>query len=120
MTVVKVRTLLWNAFKYVLAFGLLAYVIHSNWAPASGRGLKDVWQKHVVEGQPIHYLFLFGAFSIFLVSALITMVRWYVLVRAQDLPFTLPRALRIGLIGFFFNAFLPGSVGGDIVKAVAL
>src|SRR5207253_1649802 len=43
--------------------------------------------------------------------------RWYFLVRAQDLPFTLPSALRLGLIGFYFNAFLPGAVGGDIIKA---
>src|SRR4029077_18678965 len=53
-------------------------------------------------------------------SLTITLLRWYVLVRAQDLPFTVPAALRIGLIGFFFNTFLPGSVGGDIIKAAAL
>src|SRR5262249_13871104 len=43
--------------------------------------------------------------------------RWYFLVRAQDLPFTLPDALRLGFIGFFFNTFMPGSVGGDVIKA---
>ena len=42
------------------------------------------------------------------------------LVRAQDLPFTLPNAMRLGLVAFFFNAFLPGSIGGDIVKAAFL
>src|SRR5262249_3418090 len=54
------------------------------------------------------------------VALLLTLVRWYWLVRAQDLPFTLPDALRIGLIGFFFNTFLPGAVGGDIIKAAFL
>ncbi|MFO0927902.1 MAG: lysylphosphatidylglycerol synthase transmembrane domain-containing protein [Gemmataceae bacterium] len=29
-------------------------------------------------------------------------------------------AFRYGLIGIFFNTFLPGSVGGDIIKAAAL
>src|SRR5262249_37342118 len=28
--------------------------------------------------------------------------------------------IRIGLIGFFYNTFLPGSVGGDVVKAAVL
>ncbi len=35
----------------------------------------------------------------------------------QDLPFTLPSALRLGMIGFYLNTFLPGAVGGDIIKA---
>ena len=44
-------------------------------------------------------------------------VRWYFLVRALDLPFTLRNAFRLGLVGVFYNVFLPGSVGGDLVKA---
>jgi glycosyltransferase 2 family protein len=51
---------------------------------------------------------------------LITFVRWYLLVRAQDLPFTLRQAIRLGLVSYYFNSILPGSVGGDILKAVAV
>src|SRR5439155_7274092 len=36
---------------------------------------------------------------------------------AQDLPFTVTDSIRLGLVGFFFNTFLPGSVGGDLIKA---
>ena len=54
------------------------------------------------------------------VATLITLLRWYILVRAQDLPVTLNDAMRLGLIGCFYNAFLPGSVGGDIIKAAYL
>jgi uncharacterized membrane protein YbhN (UPF0104 family) len=43
--------------------------------------------------------------------------RWYLLVRALDLPFTFRNAVRLGLVGLFYNTFLPGSVGGDLVKA---
>jgi uncharacterized protein (TIRG00374 family) len=50
----------------------------------------------------------------------ITFFRWYVLVRAQDLPFTFRNALRLGLVGYFYNTFLPGSVGGDLFKAVGI
>jgi uncharacterized protein (TIRG00374 family) len=83
-------------------------------------GLAYVWQKHVVEGQPVHLGFLLLAFVFGFVSIVITFVRWYYLVRAQDLPFRMPDALRLGFIGFFFNTFMPGSVGGDVIKAAFL
>ena len=113
------RTLL-NVFKYLLAFGLLGWVIYQNWAPEGGRGLRYVWQRHFVEGKPIHGEFLLAAVLCFIPALLLTLLRWYVLVRAQDLPFRLTDAVRLGLIGFFFSSFLPGSVGGDLVKAAAL
>jgi uncharacterized membrane protein YbhN (UPF0104 family) len=121
---------LFNICKYLLAFGLLAFVIWHNWDPAertlpSGQtykpaGLSQVWQKHFVEGQPIHYQFLVLAGVVFVFGFLVTLVRWWLLVRALDLPFKLYNAFRLGLIGFFFNNLLPGSVGGDVVKAAAI
>lgn len=108
---------LWSTFKYLLALSLLTYVVWANWAPAGGSGLKDVWQSHVVEQKPVHTGFLALAVLCLTASILITFVRWYILVRAVGLPFTLPDALRLGMVGYFFNTFLPGSVGGDIIKA---
>jgi uncharacterized protein (TIRG00374 family) len=85
-----------------------------------GRGLAYVWREHVVEGKPIHWGYLGLAAIILTLSVLLTFLRWYYLVRAQDLPFRIPDALRLGIIGFFFNTFMPGSVGGDAIKAVFL
>jgi len=96
---------------------VLAYVIWRNWNPAPGSGgpgLSEALQRPI----QLHALFL--AALICSVSVLLTFVRWYVLVRAQDLPFTLPNALRLGLVGYFFNSCLPGSVGGDIIKAACI
>jgi uncharacterized protein (TIRG00374 family) len=115
---VNKRTL-WNASKYLLAFGLLGGVVYVNWAPAGGKGLGYVWRRHVVEGEPVHGWFLLGGLLLYAVAALLTLPRWYVLVRALDLPFRFADALRLGLLGLFFNTFLPGSVGGDVVKAAA-
>jgi uncharacterized protein (TIRG00374 family) len=114
------RTVIFNLLKYVLAFGLLGFVIWQNWKPGSPTGLEHVWQRHVVDGAPVGWGFLAVAAALMTVSLLITLVRWYFLVRAQDLPFSLFDAIRIGLAGFFYNTFLPGSVGGDIVKAASL
>jgi uncharacterized protein (TIRG00374 family) len=114
------KPLLGTVLKYLLAVALLTYVVYKNWAPEGGKGLEYVLERHFVQGQPIHWLFLVGGFVIYLFAILITLIRWYFLVRAQDLPFTLLDALRLGFIGIFFNTFLPGSVGGDIIKAAAL
>lgn len=114
------KRLVIDLLKYVLAFALLTYVIWANWGKPGSNGLGDVWQRHVVEGKPIHFGYLLAALVITTAALLMTLLRWYFLVRAQDLPFTVPDALRIGLIGYFFNTFLPGSVGGDIIKAAFL
>ena len=40
-------------------------------------------------------------------SILLTFTRWFLLVQAQELPFTLMNAIRLGTIGYYFNTFLP-------------
>lgn len=112
--------LAWNLFKYLLAFGLLTWVILSNWDPPSGNGLKHIWERHFVEGVPLGYGYFVLAILFTALAVSTGFVRWYLLVRALDLPFTLFSAFRLGMVGFFFNTFLPGSVGGDIVKAAGI
>jgi uncharacterized membrane protein YbhN (UPF0104 family) len=98
--------------KYGLGLGLLVYVIWSNWdSKPDNPGLSEALQKPIDPGP------LLLAVAVYLVAILITFYRWYVLVRAQDLPFTVAAAMRLGLIGFYLSTFLPGSVGGDIIKA---
>ena len=53
-------------------------------------------------------------------AVLLTMIRWYYLVRALELPFTLKDALRLGFLGYLFNLAPMGIVGGDLLKAVML
>jgi uncharacterized membrane protein YbhN (UPF0104 family) len=100
--------------KYGLGLGLLAWVICSYWhipSPEGEVGLAGVFER------PIHVVYLTLAGALALGSMLLTFVRWYFLVRAQSLPFTLAGALRLGMIGFYLSTFLPGAVGGDIIKA---
>jgi len=42
--------------------------------------------------------------------------RWIILLRVQDITITYMRAFRIMLCGMFFNLFLLGSTGGDVIK----
>ena len=53
-------------------------------------------------------------------AVVLTLVRWYFLVRALDIPFTLKEALRFGFLGYLFNLAPMGIVGGDLLKAYML
>ncbi|MBM4304554.1 MAG: flippase-like domain-containing protein [Deltaproteobacteria bacterium] len=63
---------------------------------------------------PEHLLiaFLFLSFSI-----LCCAMRWYLIMRIQKLSQTFPTIFSLTMIGNFFNTFMPGSVGGDLIKA---
>lgn len=101
-----------GAAKYAIGFGLLAFVIYRNWQPAGkSPGLSGLFQ------QTPNWFAILGV-VLLCVGALGTQfARWYFLVRAVDLPFTKQNALRLGLVGYFYNQFLPGSIAGDFVKA---
>lgn len=43
--------------------------------------------------------------------------RWWILTRVQKLPLGGFDALRLTMIGYFFNVFVPSGSGGDIVRA---
>src|SRR5262245_58251455 len=106
-----------NLIQYGIGAALLGYIISANWEGKPGSqspGLGDIFSK------PFHVGPLVLAALIWVVALLITFVRWWMLVRAQGLPFKLYSAIRLGLVSYFFNTFLPGSVGGDILKAVAV
>jgi uncharacterized protein (TIRG00374 family) len=106
-----------NTVKYGLGIALLTYVIVTHWSGSpDGRipGLAETLAK------PVQWTPLGIAALAYLVGLLFTFYRWYILVRSQDLPFTVTNAFRLGLVGFFFSTFLPGSIGGDIVKAVSI
>jgi uncharacterized membrane protein YbhN (UPF0104 family) len=111
---VKLRYLgpLW---KYLLGLGVLAYFLWSNWSGPDGQPGLSIILRRSPQVLPLALAAL-----AYLVGLLITFFRWYVLVRAQRLPFTLANALRLGSVGFFLSALLPGSIGGDIIKAASV
>lgn len=43
--------------------------------------------------------------------------RWWILMRCRGMPVPYTRALRLTLVGLFFNFCMPGMTGGDVVKA---
>ena len=61
--------------------------------------------------------FIFGALCFF-IFVIIGNARWWWLLRVNRLNVTFLEAQRFAWIGFFFNNVVPGSTGGDVVKAV--
>jgi uncharacterized membrane protein YbhN (UPF0104 family) len=117
---VKKHLLGWimGLLKYGIGFGLLAYVLSQNWEPKGSPDEEDYNPgiKGLLEQTPDGLNFAILV-TLAVITVSIQFVRWYLLVRALDLPFTLSEAFRLGLVGCFWNAFAPGSVGGDLVKA---
>ncbi len=47
-------------------------------------------------------------------------IRWQILLRVQKIRLNVPRLIGLFLIGMFYNQFLPGGTGGDIIKSYLL
>lgn len=104
--------------KYGVGFGLLGFVIFKYWGPKTDPQTGDITPGigQLLEG-PIAFEWLAAAMLLMVGAASLQIYRWYTLVRALDLPFTVRNAYRLSLVGIFYNTFIPGSVGGDLVKA---
>lgn len=64
-------------------------------------------------------IIIVSGFTLFAVQLLVFAVRFKIVVSlVQKIQFTL--SLKLQLIGQFFNTFIPGGVGGDVVKAIEL
>jgi uncharacterized protein (TIRG00374 family) len=108
----RTRHFLIGLLKYGLGFGALGYMLASNWNPTeTSPGIRGL-----LEMTPDVSL-LAAIAALYAAVLALQYARWYVLVRGIDLPFTPVLAAKLGLVGTYYNAFLPGSVGGDLMKA---
>lgn len=91
--------------KCAVVIGALAYLIASD--------KLNISQMHVASGKwPV----LLGAGVLVFLAGLLSFFRYWFLLRAVDAPMRLADVFRIGMIGMFFNTFMLGGVGGDVVK----
>jgi uncharacterized protein (TIRG00374 family) len=62
-------------------------------------------------------LWLLAALLVLPVTYFITSLRWYWLLGAMEIHLKLRRAFVLNMVGCFYNTFMPGSTGGDLVRA---
>jgi len=67
-----------------------------------------------------NYWWMVLGIAAYLVVELAAAVRWQVLLRVQGIRLSNLRAGALFLIGMFYNQFLPGGTGGDIIKSYLL
>lgn len=100
---------IWTWLKWPVAVGILGWLYRQN-APA----LREI------ADSPKNWTFLALAVILIGGATLLTFFRWYLLVWSLEFPFRVRDALRLGFVGLISNYVAPGSVGGDIVKAILL
>jgi uncharacterized protein (TIRG00374 family) len=97
----------WWQVKLVIA-GVLLYYLFS-----SGKLSLTLFQ-HAFSWDSIVKLILTGL--LILLAYFFCSWRMFFLLKSLDYPFSLKLVFQINLIGFFFNNFLPGTIGGDAMR----
>lgn len=87
--------------------------------PASkpGEPLKYVYRGFASSIADVDRLLLGLAMAGFLICIASTALRWWLLLRIQRIDVGLWETTRLTFLGHFFNFIVPGTVGGDLVKA---
>ena len=57
-----------------------------------------------------------AAILVFTAAILVASLRLKLIIEAQEIPITLKESVSLTFIGYFFNNFLPTSIGGDVVN----
>jgi glycosyltransferase 2 family protein len=66
------------------------------------------------------YRWLAASIAAYMLVEATAALRWHILLKVQGINLTVPRVSGLYMIGLFFNQFLPGGTGGDIVKSYLL
>ena len=106
------KTLLLTLLKIAASVAIIGYFFYKLVGTPGG------WDAFVqMLQQPKAWGLLAWGFLLLLMAIMITMLRWWYLVRALGIDFSLPAAMRIGFLGYFFDFAPTGIAGGDLIKA---
>ncbi len=109
---------------FVLKAGLAVLIFwqifdYDHRLPVLKKVLPKIEFREVLEkGQNANYLYAIPQVLVILTILCLAALRWHQLLRIQRINLPLWRAMAITAIGNFFNCFLPGGTGGDLIKVV--
>jgi hypothetical protein len=83
------------------------------WSLAWSKGPRDLW----LTLRMMDPVALVASLVVAGLAWFVCVIRWRIVLAAQGLSLPLGRATRISLVAQFFNSFLLGSTGGDLMKA---
>lgn len=96
------------SLSFLVAIFLIRFVVKS-----TGVDVYQVWES-------VDRRYLAAAFLSLGVGFLLASYRWYLLLQHIKVELPMLVVIRLALIGQFFNLFVPGGVGGDLIKMVYL
>jgi len=111
---------------------LLAWVFHSIFVKEAKKGINweqlsraEQWQRVWTTGPHelwqtitlVHPAAFALSLALFAVTILLGVIRWRMVLEVQGLHLSMRRATGITFVAQFFNSFLLGSTGGDLIKA---
>jgi uncharacterized membrane protein YbhN (UPF0104 family) len=93
----------------LISLGLLSWLLWKQDWNAILTAIKDL---------PV-WIFL-ASFGLLLLRHAWNTTRWFILIRAQNIPIQFRRALKLVFAGLFVSNFLPSMVGGDVVRIAGI
>jgi glycosyltransferase 2 family protein len=99
----------WNIGRLAVGIGLAAWIFHRIWNQPRGMDSRE-WAPH-------WFLLMLAGHLLYLGAYLLGITRWRLLLRAHDIRLGWGRCFTLFFLGHFFNAFLLGATGGDVMKA---
>lgn len=101
-----IKKILWNLAKIAVVGGAFAYLYHKGQLRFDG-------MRATFSHPGLLALGILGAF----LPMVISFYRHWVLLRALGIDhYSVGGVTRLGFIGCFFSTFMPGSIGGDVIK----
>ena len=94
-----------TALKLLVVVGALGYLVFSG---------KLQWRRFIFASGKWYLLMVSGV--LFIGTMVTSFARYKILLDAVGIHLRLSDVVRIGFIGCFFNTFMPGSLGGDLIK----
>jgi uncharacterized membrane protein YbhN (UPF0104 family) len=104
------KKVLVTIFQLSVTIGVLYWVYHD---PNRRAQMVEALRK-------AEYGWVFMGVLAYAVVELAAAFRWHVLLKVQDIRLSVPRLTGLFFIGLFYNQFLPGGTGGDIIKSYYL
>lgn len=106
----RMKKILLSIFQIAVTIGVLFWVFHD---PAKRAQM-------AVALRAADYRWVVPAIFAYALVEISAGIRWHILLRTQDIRLRLRRVSGLFLIGMFYNQFLPGGTGGDIMKTYLL
>ena len=104
------KKILLTLFQVAVTVGMLIWVFHD----------PNQRAKMAIALRMADYRWVGAGILAYIVVEIAAAVRWQILLRVQNIRLSMPRVAGLFLIGMFYNQFLPGGTGGDIIKSYLL